>query len=164
MALLDRLGADSVRGFRRAARERFADGVALAESGRRTGAVYQWGYAVEMTLKAAYFRFAGWTPIRPIEAGDLRAARDTAAALGFQWVGNLHSLASWARLLVAGRSSQPLRNYRDITFGDRIVAQALRLERLWNETLRYHSNRATPAEARTVREVAQWFLTSSLTL
>ncbi len=53
--LLDRCNDDSLREFRAAARQRFNDALVLAANGRRTGAIYLWGYAVEMTLKAAYF-------------------------------------------------------------------------------------------------------------
>ena len=57
--LLERCGPDSIREFRSAGRQRFDDGLALAAVGRRTGAIYLWGYAAEMILKSAYFSVVG---------------------------------------------------------------------------------------------------------
>ena len=57
--LLERCDPDSIREFRAAARQRFDDALAMADQGRRTGAVYLWGYTSEMLLKAAYFSFGG---------------------------------------------------------------------------------------------------------
>ena len=58
---------DSIREFRAAARQRFQDGLTAAAGERRTAAIYLWGYAAEMTLKAAYFALlpaASATPLR----------------------------------------------------------------------------------------------------
>ncbi len=57
--LIDRCQPDCIREFRLAARQRFDDALVLAASGRRTGAIYLWGYTAEMTLKAAYFSLIG---------------------------------------------------------------------------------------------------------
>jgi hypothetical protein len=45
--------------FWAAARQRYQDGLACAGGGRRTGAIYLWGYSAEMALKAAYFTLTG---------------------------------------------------------------------------------------------------------
>jgi hypothetical protein len=57
--LLDRCRPECILEFRASARHRYDEGVALAVSGQRTGAIYLWGYAAEMTLKAAYFALVG---------------------------------------------------------------------------------------------------------
>src|SRR2546421_3835698 len=57
--LIDRCQPDSIREFRISARQRYQDGLALAGAGNRTAAIYLWGYAAEMTLKAAYFSLFG---------------------------------------------------------------------------------------------------------
>jgi hypothetical protein len=57
--LLQRCSDDSIREDRAAAQRRFDDRIALAANGRRTGAIYVWGYALEMTVKAAYFSLIG---------------------------------------------------------------------------------------------------------
>ena len=59
--LLERCRPDSIREFRAAARQRFDDGLSLAAAGRRTGAIYLFGYTAEMILKAAYFSLSGLT-------------------------------------------------------------------------------------------------------
>src|SRR5262249_13564728 len=51
--------AECIRRFRAAAQQRFDDGLACAAAGRRTGAIYLWGYSAEMTLKAACFTLTG---------------------------------------------------------------------------------------------------------
>jgi hypothetical protein len=73
--LLDRCNPDSIQEYRAAARERFHDGLAMAGRGRRTGAIYLWGYAAEMFLKAAYFSVIGTPETRSLTWGaDLRPA------------------------------------------------------------------------------------------
>ena len=57
--LVDRCQADSIREFRASARQRYEDGLALAGAGKGTAAIYLWGYASEMTLKAADCMLAG---------------------------------------------------------------------------------------------------------
>ena len=57
--LIDRCQPDSIREFRASAQHRYNDGLALSGLGNRTSAIYLWGYAAEMTLKAAYFSFFG---------------------------------------------------------------------------------------------------------
>jgi hypothetical protein len=64
--LLARCNPDSIREFRLAAQLRFDDAMALAAAGNRTGAIYLWGYTVEMQLKAAYFSTIGIAEIAPI--------------------------------------------------------------------------------------------------
>lgn len=77
--LLQRCQPDSIAEFRSASRQRYDDGLSLAIQGRRTGAIYLWGYAIEMTLKAAYFSFIGKGVRDPITwSGDLLPAIRTA--------------------------------------------------------------------------------------
>jgi len=57
--LLARCKPDSIDEFKLAAHQRYNDGLILSLKGRRTAAIYVWGYAIEMTLKAAYFSFLG---------------------------------------------------------------------------------------------------------
>ncbi len=75
-SLLERRQPDSIREFRGAAIERRIDGNEAAKAGRRTAAIYLWGYSAEMTLKAAYFSVIGFEQTRAITLGDLQAAKD----------------------------------------------------------------------------------------
>ncbi len=105
--LLHRCQPDSIAEFQAAARQRFQDGVALEAAGCRTAAIYLWGYAAEMTLKAAYFRAVNFRANEHITPADLYGAKANAAKFGFSWAGNLHHLESWAQLLVNTRSNIP---------------------------------------------------------
>lgn len=59
--LIERCRPDSIHEFRVSAQQRYQDGLSLARPPNRnlTAAIYLWGYAVEMTLKAAYFSLLG---------------------------------------------------------------------------------------------------------
>src|SRR3954452_5310622 len=105
--LVDRCGPDTVAEFRSAAVVRYDDGARLAGRGRRTAAIYLWGYAAEMTIKAAFFTAFGFPEDRVITAAHLRTARDvTAAHCGILWPapGWGHNLVAWAELLAQYRS------------------------------------------------------------
>jgi hypothetical protein len=159
--LLDRRKPDCISEFRAAARWRFQDGVSLAGAGRRTATIYLWGYAAEMLLKAAYFHAIGFSATRPITPADLRGAVANAPRLGFSWAGNLHSLESWARLLVTTRASIPGLAYAVRGFANQVVIRCRQLQRLWSEILRYHQNVAYLYEVKQAREVANWLLVHS---
>jgi hypothetical protein len=90
---------DSIQEFRVAARQRFRDAVSLAESDQLLAAVYLWGYAAEMVVKAAYFSALGFADDRPITIADLNNAKGSAGGLGFVWSGNLHRIDQWGQLL-----------------------------------------------------------------
>jgi hypothetical protein len=160
--LLQRCLPDSVGEFRAAARRRFEDGEALAAAGQRTAAIYLWGYAAEMTLKAAFFSFIGYADDQPIPLPDIRAAVASAAGLGVIWPGppgkpkNSHSLQGWAELLIAKRGA--MGSPYPPAFGRAVAERGRRLELLWREVLRYHKNVAYLHEVRQVRGAADWLL------
>ncbi len=167
--LLERCQPDSIAQFRVAARQRFADGEALAAAERRTAAVYLWGYAAEMTLKAAYFEVMVFAKTDVITLADLRAAAFTAPGLGVTWPGlpgnpKLHDLRAWAELLVATRGTNPGTAYADPAFGAQVVTQGNLLQRLWSEVLRYRKNLAYDHELEQVRKATAWLLSHSLDL
>lgn len=159
--LLGRCQPDSILEFRLAARERLADGRAAAAAGRRTAAVYLFGYAAEMTLKAGYFNAIGFPPAQVITAGNLRGAAASAPSFGFLWTGNLHSLSSWSELLVRTRGRTPGLSYPDPRFGDAVLRQVRPLEGTWAETLRYHRNVAYAHEVDLLEQAAGWLLANA---
>lgn len=163
--LIDRCCPDSIFEFRLAAQQRFLDGLSLAPSGRRTAAIYLWGYAAEMTLKAAYFHLIGFPPTQRITMADLRRAAANAPSLGIVWPGNnLHNLEAWTQLLVLSRAATPGWAYADTSFGNRVVAIGRQLQHLWNEVLRYHRNVAYLYEVARVKTATEWLLLNSLQL
>jgi hypothetical protein len=165
--LLERIQPDSIREFRSAASERYIDGEAAAKIGRRTAAIYLWGYSAEMTLKAAYFAAVGFSETRAITIGDLGAARNAGiASFHITWPnqGKFHNVRAWADLLVGFRSHPPGIAYTLPTFGDELKRRGRWIEPLWSETLRYHKNVAYPHEVERVRQATGWLLINSLNL
>jgi hypothetical protein len=162
--LLDRCQPDSIREFRASARQRFDDALSLAAAGRRTGAIYLWGYSAEMTLKAAYFALLGLPETAVLTwAGRIQPAihrgRQT---LGIAWPypGQGHNVRAWAELLVAERALAPATAYAP-PFALDVQRRGQRVGQLWRETLRYHKNFAYGYEVRQVREAAEWLLVNS---
>jgi hypothetical protein len=159
--LPDRCNPDSIREFRLAAKERLHDGLCMAGAGRRTAAVYLWGYVAEMTIKAAYFEVMGFMAAQTIAINHLHGAKAYAAGLGIAWKGgNFHSVESWAELLVGVRGLQPGWAYADPTLAGQVLGNARAIACLWTETLRYRKNLAYPFEANRAREAAEWFLSN----
>jgi hypothetical protein len=163
--LLDRCAPDSIAEFRAGARQRFDDAVALQNRGRRTGAIYLWGYAAEMTLKAAYFTLLGRAETQALSwtADILPAINRGRTALGIAWPiqGQGHNVRAWAELLVLERAANTAWAYPTAAFAVAVQRAGQRFEPLWRETLRYHKNIAYPHEVRQVREAAEWLLTHS---
>lgn len=160
--LVDRCQADSVREFRASARQRYEDGLALAGAGKRTAAIYLWGYASEMTLKAAYFMLSGLTEDEPITWSEhIRPAinRGRAAPLNIAWPGrgDGHNVRAWAELLVGARALADATAYFP-AFAVQLQTCGQSIWQLWRETLRYHKNRAYVYEVRQVREATEWLL------
>lgn len=161
LPLPDRCRPDSVAEFRAAALRRYADGLALAESGvreRRTGAVYLWGYSVEMVLKAAVFAAFGYDQRDPIELDDLKVWKQLAASVGMTWGGALHAVDQWGRLIVCLRGTLPGVTPLPAAAARQVEDRSARVQLLWRETLRYHPNVAYPWELAEMREHCEWFL------
>jgi hypothetical protein len=163
--LIDRCQPDSIREFRAAARLRYNDGLALSGAGNRTAAIYLWGYAAEMTLKAAYFSLFGLAEDAVLTwPGHIQPAinRGRAAPLNIAWPnqGAGHNVRAWAELLVGVRALSSGTAYAP-AFGALVQAHGQRLGQLWRETLRYHKNRAYLYEVRQVREATEWLLANS---
>ncbi|HVA47790.1 MAG TPA: hypothetical protein VNH11_15585 [Pirellulales bacterium] len=164
--ILGRLRPNSVEEFRAAALVRYVEAERLANAGYGTGAIYLWGYAAEMTLKAAYFSLVGFGLRQSIGIADLRVAVErTAPAVGLQWpaAGKLHKVEYWARLLAADRRSYGA-SYADPQFEQSMISRARCVYDRWRETLRYHKNRAYEHEVRQVYAATRWLLDHSLVL
>jgi len=162
-SLRDRCLPDSIAEFRAASRERYVDGIAAAAHGRRTAAIYLWGYAAEMTVKAAYFELIGFKSRQWIAPTDLAGAVNKGIQLQISWPkpGRWHNVRAWSELLIKTRALTPGRGYPSPNFGIEIQLRALRIESLWAETLRYHKNVAYLHEVRRVQEAAEWFLANA---
>ncbi|HEV3341236.1 MAG TPA: hypothetical protein VG125_12790 [Pirellulales bacterium] len=161
--LLDRCRPDSIREFELAALHRFDDGLALAAAGRRTGAIYLWGYAAEMTLKASYFSLIGLARTATITwIGDLQPAIGRGRGMGIAWPGQGagHNVRAWAELLIAVRALSIATAYAP-PFDTELQRRGQRLEYLWRETLRYRKNYAYEYELVQTREATEWLLVNA---
>ena len=164
--LVDRFAPDTINQFRAAARIREEDALRLAGSGRGTAAVYLWGYAAEMTLKAAWFALIGYPDDKEILPKNLHSAVKTAqVAHQIQWPqkGRLHAVHHWALLLTRHRMTLGC-GYSDPMFGAAVVDHSQRIYKRWRETLRYKRNEAYSFEIRTVAESTRWLVSHSLHL
>lgn len=160
--LPERFLPDSILEFRAAAQQRSYDAIALEAAGRRTAAIYLWGYVAEMTLKAAFFHHSGFPETQNITRGDLQNGLRIYVATATR--PNLHHIGLWAQALVALRAATPGFAYADPTFGDIVIAKAQSLYGHWRETIRYHKNTAYTHEVTLVRKEAQWLLIHSVDL
>jgi len=125
--LVDRFTNDSVGQFRAAAHIRNEDAWHLATSGRGAAAIYLWGYAAEITVKAAWFDLVGFPKNRAISLSDLRQAKSLATATyGLSWTGNLHNVRHWAELLIQHRIALR-RSYADPGFGLQVLDNCQRV-------------------------------------
>lgn len=157
-----RLGHDSVAEFEAAANQRYYDGLGAATQGRRTAAIYLWGYTAEMIVKAAYFRLIGFAPQQHILFTDLQNARNRGHQLLIPWPkqGWGHNVAAWSQLVILERAHQPQWLYPNANFGVEFQSRVHPISRLWRETLRYHKNVAYSFEVLHMRECAEWLLTN----
>jgi len=158
--LKDRWQPECIREFRAAARQRYNDGLSLAGQGRRTGAIYMWGYSAEMTLKASYFALTLAETDTITWGGHIQPAilhGRNVRSIAWPYQGAGHNVRAWAELLVAERAAIPGMAYVAAT-GHHIQACGQRIALLWSETLRYHKNLAYPHEVTQVRLAAEWLL------
>src|SRR5258708_27457400 len=102
--LLSRLDPhDSIVQFELAAVQRFEEATLLYYGSRQYAAIYLYGYAVEMWLKAAYFHNEGIIgnlsgPVTRVDRDRAWAQRSAAGAPA--GAANQHDVEVWARLLI----------------------------------------------------------------
>jgi hypothetical protein len=147
----------TIRDFRAAARLRYDEGRRLALGGDRLAAIYLWGYAAEMLLKAAYFRLVGWLPAQAITLHDLHDAKNYAVHhLGLHWPTILHDLSRWHELLVEERRLRLLPYAA--AFARSLQARVRHIYLNWREHLRYRTNHPYRGEVGRVFQAVQWLL------
>jgi hypothetical protein len=134
---------DSIQQMEAARADRYWDALACGCDGRTFGACYLLGYAVEMALKTAYFRFLG-VPTR----ADLRPHL-LSQAVSVYFRGRqrrLHDLVAWAELLILTRiqRGRPL----DSMVASGLLTHVGEVALNWSEVMRYR--RAIDAESEAV--------------
>jgi hypothetical protein len=102
---------DCIQEYDQARSDRLWDGASLWCLDRDPGAVYVLGYAAEITVKCAYFRFSGFTVAQPIGHAELNTALARAHTLGVTTPREgYHSIRFWSDLLIEHRraATRPL--------------------------------------------------------
>jgi hypothetical protein len=159
--LVRRAGFDTLAKLEAAACCRYREAERLFQQGELLGAVYLFGYSIEIRLKAAYYRSIGLVPNSPLDQ-HRRRAEDAIRAIpglprhpitGGPQPG--HDIVGWARLLEQTRAvnarplspalARPMYQYVDAVFTS------------WAEFLRYRANKPYDDEAAAVRLAARWF-------
>lgn len=146
---------DSIVEFERAYAARYREGQVLATSGELSGAIYLWGYVVEMILKAAYFKSCCKSPTDPIANADFQMARNNASNYGITCL-NLHDLNFWAELLVAHHVAIAI-PYVPV-FGQAIAIHAAEMKQQWDVVMRYHRTAPSNSDYQAARYAVAWFV------
>lgn len=160
--LVQRFAPDSINQFRIAAQMRNAEAWSLFRSRRGTAAVYLWGYAAEMTLKAAWFSLVGFPDRASIPRKELNAAKAKARDYGILWR-SFHDVAGWSELLARHRMDRGP-SYPDCRFAAQMVMHGHRISDRWKEDMRYKKNVAYLFEVATMAESVTWLLRNSHSL
>lgn len=165
LTLVRRAGADTLGKLEAAARRRFREAHALEESGEHLGAIYLYGYSVEIRLKAAYYRTIGLVPRTTIDRATHRIPAE-------QMIRNLpslppgsapgHHVIGWAALLEQARAQvgRPM----PAPLVAEMSRQAHNVFKCWTESLRYRANTPYNQELEAVRQAANWFRTHATRL
>lgn len=149
------LVAETLQETELAAEQRLREGEALWRAGRFGAAVYLFGYAAEMLLKNAYFRYRGSPTTLPIDFAMLGTAKAQAQALGVSaGPESYHSLRFWAALIRAerARTNRPLPNVVDQPF----VQRSRRLYQNWWVAMRYRTDHASARDVQTAFDDVSW--------
>jgi hypothetical protein len=161
--LLNRIGDDTLAKLEAAATRRHAEARRLRPH-EPLGALYLYGYTIEMRLKAAYYRLTGvpnhWK-IDSLIVPNPHSPRKTAQNLIKNLVGLAHAgeaghhLIGWARLVTDTRVSHVLGPF-DAQFETLLRDHVQAAARHWREILRYRANRPYHEELDEVANAADW--------
>jgi hypothetical protein len=161
--LLNRTGDDTLLKLEAAATRRHAEARRLLPR-ERLGALYLYGYTIEIRLKAAYYRLTavpdGWNLDLPRPGSQhsprWQAQLDIKPLVGLNKPTEAgHHLFGWATLLIATRANHPLGAYAP-DFAQRLSDHAGAAGQQWKETLRYRANRPYDVELNKVIDAANW--------
>jgi hypothetical protein len=162
-ALSAHLAPNTVRQLERAAANRFGEAELLEKQNRWLGALYLYGYSVEMCLAAAYFRSAGFSLTQEIEDGErtrrMAAARRQSHPDGAPLMSNApHPLDGWARLLQWHRQSSGALTVQDEQRLAEAVQRAKCIYKHWRPELRYKTTNVTRNQLNEAHWCVSWFL------
>lgn len=164
LTLVHRAGVDTLAKLSAAAPRRFREAQALLAQGESLGAIYLFGYSIEIRLKAAYYRTIGLVPGTIIDARLHRKPAERAidalpllprhTAPPGPSAG--HHIIGWAQLLEQERSS-PGRVPLNAAILVPMRRHAANVFDCWVEFLRYRANKPYNRELLAVVDAANWF-------
>jgi hypothetical protein len=163
LKLRDRMGVDTLEKLEDAARRRYAEAREL-EGSEPLGAVYLYGYTIEIRLKGACYRLANTNPRHDLAAaagGGALSPRALAEARIRQLVGAAaprqvgHFLGGWLTLLHDARATRGLAPL-SATVRRTIDRHVLNAQLCWSEQLRYRANAPYDYELRQIAAAARW--------
>lgn len=148
---------ETISDFTLAAQQKYWEGMELALAGRRGAAIYLMGYAAEMFLKIAAFRFDGATLAD--EIGPRLAPAATWMRNQFPGIvppESYHSLLFWMEYLRAKRNNggHPLNGDLE----EELVRRVRRLYQIWWCEMRYRPDQASESEIEHVYRDMTWLL------
>ena len=159
LTLAIRIGFDTLGKLEQAARRRYAE-ARLLVSHEPLGAIYLFGYTVEMRLKAAYFRTVGLAPASDLAPFRKVAERNIRTLLGITGTVG-HNLYGWANLLETTRATTPGATALSSRLAKEMYKHVQNIDACWKEVLRYRANKPYDDELKAVRFGASWFKVNS---
>ncbi len=155
---------ETILGFETAAEEKYEDGFNLMASNSPGNGVYLMGYAAEMLLKAAYFRFKGLPEVDPLTFQHLKQARQDARKVYGVAADddNFHGIEFWGELLIKARQTvnRPLRPAVEGELDQRAKSLAAN----WYVDMRYHSLQIVQQDVEAVLDDVVWVKSNYETL
>lgn len=155
LTLATRIGPDTLGKLEQAARRRYAEACRLVV-GEPLGAIYLFGYTIEIRLKTAYFRTVGLIPASPLAQPRVFAEAQIRMLLGIKGAVG-HNLYGWARLLEDARATTPGASPLPGGLAMQMYAHIQTVEACWTEVLRYRANKPYDEEVKAMRSGASWF-------
>jgi hypothetical protein len=149
---------DSIAQFEIAALQRFEEATLLVYGLRAYSAVYLYGYAIEMWLKAAYFHNEGVianinSPVTDADRARAWAQRVAAGAPARRT--NQHDVEIWAHLLIYIRRTAGIHAPYIPLIESTLLNYSAGLRDHWNVEMRYQHAPVQPVEVNSVRTVAE---------
>jgi hypothetical protein len=155
LTLATRILPDTLGKLEKAATRRYAE-AALLVADEPLGAIYLFGYTVEMRLKAAYFRTIGLISTSPLDNPRKAAENKIRLFPGLKGPPG-HWLYGWARLLEQTRATTHGVLPLPAGLVHSMYTHVQNIETCWTITLRYHANKPYNVELTTVQSSASWF-------
>ncbi len=153
--IVEQLGPDTIYRFERSAPLRLEEGDLLSKSSPLI-AIYLYGYAAEMLLKAAYFKHLRFRALDEIDRDTRNRAMALARSNG-KMNRDPHDIPGWARFLVWDKATLHTPAYEP-KFEGRIVTNALLIYENWRPQMRYRNHSADASTVARVREAALWMV------